>query len=97
MTIETAERIEGLWDIAQKVFTAVLAAALIGIYSQLQSATLELARTSERWTIMIQQVNDHEGRIRRLEMQARSLSFRVPPVSGSDERIYPQPNADILP
>jgi hypothetical protein len=61
-----------MWDVFTRIFTGVLLAALIGVYAQLQNATIELAKANVTLVAMGERVADHEMRIRVLELPRRA-------------------------
>ena len=71
MSGSTRERIGAMWDVIGRIITAVLTAAIIGVWVTLNGVTVELARVGERWTSMAERVSDHEARIRALELVQR--------------------------
>ena len=67
------ERLGVMWDTVNRILSAVLTAALIGLWVTLNGVTVELARVGERWTAMSEKVTDHEARIRALELVQRPI------------------------
>ena len=73
MSEGTKERITAMWDVVGRIITAVLTAAIIGVWVTLNGVTVELARVGERWVSMAERVSDHESRLRALELVQRAL------------------------